>query len=160
MTTAWGPWEAFPSRATVDDDETARAHEPIRRALGRLLAEATPSGWTVVTGARCTSRNETVDVDVAVRQALTEAAECVPVLCVDIDAGGLEAQGLWRRTRLRSLAQMGVDHYWNLDTAAVAIEVWLRTGQEYRHAETLTGEDWLDYGIAIVRLDVTRLLEA
>ena len=143
MTTAWGPWEAFPSRATVDDDdEAARAHEAIRRTLGRLLAEATPPGWTVVTGARCTSHDETVDVDVAVRPALTEA------------------QGLWRRTRLRSLAQMGVDHYWSLDTDAVAIEVWLRTGQEYRHAETLTGEDWLDYGIAIVRLDVTRLLEA
>lgn len=160
MTASVDSWESSTPMPTAVDVETSRLHHRIRIELIRLLSDATPLAWSVVDGTRCTAGSHTVELDIAVRPIAAAGPLGPPLLCIDVHASGPTTQGAQQRARRRSLAQLGIDHYWSLDTATRELDVWVRTDDEYRHAETLTDDDWLDYGIGLIHLDIHHLLEA
>lgn len=83
----------------------------------------------------------------------------LPVLCVDLTAGEGKIENRRRQQRRRAFARLGVDHYWDLDTQAMALDSDVRTDDEYRHVERLTGAERLDYGIGLVHLNIPLLVQ-
>ncbi|WP_375426739.1 hypothetical protein [uncultured Friedmanniella sp.] len=149
------PW---PPTSTALDAETARHHR-VRVTLIQLLSNATPAGWFVTDSSTCTAGTTSVPLDIAVRADAGLHRLDIPVLCVDISGcpGTVEDRDVPRRQH--SLASLGVDHYWNLNTASRTLEVYVRADNDYRHAETVTHRDWLDYSIGVVDIDLPQLLE-
>ncbi len=145
-----------PSTSVTLDAETARLHHRVRVALIELLVAATPDGWEVDDTSSCT----TVRLDVAVRPCRGPGAgpAALPVLCVDLSGGEDPEKDRHRQARRHALARIGVDHYWDLDTATGTLDVHVRRDDEYRHAERVTGADWLDFGIGLVHVDLPLLL--
>ena len=84
------------------------------------------------------------------------------MLCIDIaDSTDARAQ----RRDMQAYAQLGVDHYWVVQPRRGVIEVFVRTGAELRHAETLSSQtdsagrvEWVDFGVGVVSLDLAALL--
>ena len=84
------------------------------------------------------------------------------MLCIDIaDSTDARAQ----RRDMQAYARLGVDHYWVVQPRRRVIEVFVRTGTELRHAETLSSQtdrgsrvEWVDFGVGVVSLDLAALL--
>ncbi|SEQ40093.1 hypothetical protein [Microlunatus flavus] len=146
------------------EPEVARRHHRLRAGLVGLLGATTPAGHEV--SAACTWQQGPllVPLDVTVHADLGPHGRlrAAPVLCVDLldtvdvaDTGPVEDAA---RRRRHTLGRLGVDHVWQLDVTRDRLEVYVRTDDEYRHAETVTDEDWIDYGIGLVHLDLVVLL--
>lgn len=143
--------------------------------MADALGGAVPGGCTVLAGYVWTPPKwpgRQLRPDVAVHRGREDdlLPTGAPVLCVDIvdgartdnadprDSLDLRARRPWQRQQ-QDYAGLGVDHYWQVDLPRRAVEVFVRDGVGFRHAETLTAaHEWADFGIAVVVLDVPALL--
>lgn len=165
---------------SVLDADVARVHHQLRVELAAQLSQVVPDGWDVSAACVWASTEGTVlHPDVVVHRDLERGQRlpAPPALCVELAAGpppGRSAQ---------AYARQGVDHYWYVNSADRSLEVYLRVGDEYRRAESVRVEApvdpsparipssdhrtsdrpgcwWVDFGVAIVALDLTRLAPA
>lgn len=137
-----------------DDVNVARRHHQIRVDVERQLSAVVIDGWQVATACAWSpvgADGVRLFPDLVVHRPLGPGGRLTtpPVLCVEVATGPAEHRSA------NAYARLGVDHYWQLDTAEEVVEVSVRVEEEYRLAETLpftrVGE-WIDFGVGIVRL--------
>lgn len=145
--------------AAVLGDGVGTSHWVVRARVADVLRAAAPQGCAVLVGYVWTPpgrpRRE-LRPDVVLHRRLGSGGRPSgsPVLCVEIT----DSRRPRRQIQGQLYAGLGVDHYWHVMPTRGAVEVFVRDGSEFRHAETLTGSaDWVDFGIALAVLDVPAL---
>lgn len=162
---------------SVLDADVARGHHQVRVELVAQLSQVLPDGWDVSAACAWTpasSEGAVLHPDVVVHRDLARGGRlpAPPVLCVELAAGPPGRSAL-------AYARYGVDHYWHLNTVDRSLEVCVRVGDEYRRCESVLveaplasstdasspalrpldspGHWWVDFGVGVVSLDLSRL---
>ena len=138
---------------TASDADAARLHAHLCAEIARQLRRAVPHGWEVSTARVWRGKfNESLRPDVMVHQALAATDDelpAPPLLCVTVAVEPSDYRSV------RAYAQLGVDHYWHLNSFDGLLEVFVRADDEYRRAELIALDDmtdWIDFGVGIVHL--------